>query len=122
MLSIDEINELERKNEINVKQYNSLLKQYNEVLRLAKENADSMEYCCQELEKRLEPFQDEYFRGLNEKQIAELAKKSIRLTQYNKKLENCLEEIQKVAKDNLELGIIIPCGWLEQKIDEVLND
>ena len=53
MLSIDEINELERKNEINVKQYNNLLKQYNEVLRLAKENADSMECCCQELEKRL---------------------------------------------------------------------
>lgn len=122
MLSIEEINELERKNEINVKQYNSLLKQYNEVLRLAKENADSMEYCCQELEKRLEPFQDEYFRGLNEKQIAELAKKSIRLTQYNRKLEDCLEEIRKVAKNNLELGVIIPGGWLEQKIDEVLND
>ena len=122
MLSIEEINELERKNEINVKQYNSLLKQYNEVLRLAKENADSIEYCCQELEKRLEPFQDEYFRGLNEKQIAELAKKSIKLTQYNRKLENCLEEIRKVAKDNLELGIIIPGGWLEKMIDEVLDD
>jgi septation ring formation regulator EzrA len=122
MLSIEEINELEKRNEINVKQYNSLLKQYNEVLRLAKENADSMERCCQELEKRLEPFQDDYFRGLNEKQIAELAKKSIRLTQYNRKLEDCLEEIQKVAKNNLELGVIIPGGWLEQKIDEVLND
>ena len=122
MLSIDEINELERKNEINVKQYNSLLKQYNEVLRLAKENADSMEYCCQELEKRLEPFQDDYFRGLNEKQIAELAKKSIKLTQYNRKLEDCLEEIRKVAKDNLELGIIVPGGWLEKMIDEVLDD
>ena len=122
MLSIEEINELERKNEINVKQYNNLLKQYNEVLRLAKENADSMEYCCQELEKRLEPFQDEYFRGLNEKQIAELAKKSIRLTQYNRKLEDCLEEIRQVAKNNLELGIIIPGGWLEEMIDEVLND
>ena len=121
MLSIEEINELERKNEINVKQYNSLLKQYNEVLKLAKENADSMEYCCQELEKRLEPFQDEYFRGLNEKQIAELAKKSIRLTQYNRKLEDCLEEIRKVAKNNIKTGCFISGGWLEQMIDEVLN-
>lgn len=122
MFSIEEINELERKNEINVKQYNSLLKQYNEVLKLAKENADSMEYCCQELEKRLEPFQDEYFTGLNEKQIAELAKKSIRLTQYNRKLEDCLEEIQKVAKHNFKIGCLISGGWLEQMIDEVLND
>jgi hypothetical protein len=92
------------------------------VLRLAKENADSMEYCCQELEKRLEPFQDEYFRGLNEKQIAELAKKSIRLTTYNRKLENCLEEIKKAAKNSIEVGCLISGGWLEQLIDEVLND
>lgn len=122
MLSIDEINDLQRKNEINIKQYNSLLKQYNEVLKLAKKNADSMEYCCQELEKRLEPFQDEYFTGLNEKQIAELAKKSIKLTKYNRKLKDCLEEIRKVAKHNLEIGCLISGGWLEEMIDEVLND
>jgi len=122
MLSIDEINELERKNEINIKQYNSLLKQYNKILKLAKENADANEYCLRELEKRLEPFQDDYFNGLNEKQIAELAKKSIRLTQYNRKLEYCLEEIRKTAKNSIEVGSLIPGGWLEQLIDEVLND
>ena len=54
MLSIDEVNELESTNEMIVKQYNSLLKQYNKVLKLAKENADSNEYCLQELEQKLE--------------------------------------------------------------------
>lgn len=122
MLSIDEINELERKNEINVRQYNELLKQYNTVLQSAKKNADAMDYCCKELEKRLEPFQDEYFRGLNEQQIANLAKKSMRLTKDNIQLRECLEEIRKEAKNSLKVGLMISGGWLEQKIDEVLND
>lgn len=122
MLSIEEINELERKNEINVKQYNELLKQYNTVLKIAKENADANEFCLKELEKRLEPFQDEYFIGLNERQIAELAKKSIRLTKENTQLIECLEEIRKEVKNNLKAGLMISGGWLEQKIDEVLDD
>lgn len=79
-LSIDDINKLQAENEMITKQYNSLLKQYNEVLRLAKENADAHEFCLQELERKLQPFQDEYFQGLTEEQIAELAKKSIRVT------------------------------------------
>ena len=54
MLSIEEINKLESEYEVVSKQYNSLLKQYNEVLKLAKENADSNEYCLQELELKLE--------------------------------------------------------------------
>lgn len=122
MLSIEEINELERKNEINVRQYNELLKQYNTVLKIAKENADANEFCLKELEKRLEPFQDEYFIGLNERQIAELAKKSIRLTKENTQLIECLEEIRKEVKNNLKAGLMISGGWLEQKIDEVLDD
>ena len=122
MLSIEEINELERKNEINVRQYNELLKQYNTVLKIAKENADANEFCLKELEKRLEPFQNEYFIGLNERQIAELAKKSIRLTKENTQLIECLEEIRKEVKNNLKTGLMISGGWLEQKIDEVLDD
>lgn len=43
----------------------------------------------------LEPFQDEYFKGLDTKQIAELAKKSIRLTTENRKLEAVLDEIKE---------------------------
>lgn len=52
--------------------------------------------------KALEPFNDEYFKGLDTKQIAELAKKSIRLTTENRKLENALDEIKEYclkAKD-----------------------
>ena len=60
MLSIDEINQLKAENEMIVKQYNSLLKQYNEVLRLAKENADSYEYCLRELEEENEKLKKEY--------------------------------------------------------------
>lgn len=122
MLSIEEMNELERKNEINVRQYNELLKQYNTVLKIAKENADANEFCLQELEKRLEPFQDEYFIGLNERQIAELAKKSMRLTKENIQMRECLEAIREEAKNNLKAGLMISGGWLEQKIDEVLDD
>lgn len=46
----------------------------------------------------LEPFEDEYFKGLNTKQIAELAKKSIRLTTENRKLEAALDEIEEITK------------------------
>lgn len=42
--------------------------------------------------ERLAPFEDEYFKGLDTKQIAELAKKSIRLTTENRKLECALDE------------------------------
>lgn len=122
MLSIEEINELQKKNEINVRQYNELLKQYNIVLKLAKKNSDANEFCLKELEKRLEPFQDEYFTGLNEQQIAELAKKSMRLTKENIQMRECLEAIREEAKNSLKVGLMISGGWLEQKIDEVLDD
>ena len=59
MLSIDEINKLQQENELITKQYNSLLKKYNEVLRLAKENADSYEYCLRELEEENERLKKE---------------------------------------------------------------
>lgn len=72
MFSIDEINKLEQdldeahlKNkelqnllEITTKQYNSLLKRYNEILQLAKENANANEYCIQELEKENEKLKE----------------------------------------------------------------
>jgi cysteinyl-tRNA synthetase len=120
MLSIDEINKLEKEYDIVTKQYNSLLKQYNEVLRLAKENADSNEYCLQELERRLAPFQDDYFKGLTEEQIAELAKKSIRITKDNCELTHVLEDIRDLVRghkvaDEVRLKSILHC------IDKVLK-
>lgn len=69
MLSIEEINELERKNEINVRQYNELLKQYNTVLKIAKENADAMDYCCNELEKKFEKIRIKCKEDTNNKYI-----------------------------------------------------
>lgn len=58
MFSIEEINKLEKEYDMLFKQYNVLLKKYNEVIRLAKENADSNEYCLQELEKKVERLTD----------------------------------------------------------------
>lgn len=122
MLNIDEIKNLQEENKELKSKLKRLQRQYKNVLDLAKKNADANEYCLQELEKRLEPFRDEYFIGLNEQQIAELAKKSIRLTKENIQLRGHLEEIREEAKSSLQVGLMISGGWLEQKIDEVLDD
>ena len=75
-----------------------MTKNYNckdcEIVRLAKVSADAYEYCLQGLEKELEPFQDDYFQGLTKKDIAELAKKSIRLTKENCELRERLENVK----------------------------
>ena len=113
MLSIDEINDLEKMYPTAIKQYNSLLKQYNEVLKLAKENADANEYCLQSLEVKIENLSRE--NGKLKEEILNIRGQNI---QY----ELVLKEIRQVAKNNLELKIVIPGGWLEQKIDEVLKD
>lgn len=42
-------------------------------------------------------FNDEYFKGLDKQTVIELAKKSIRVTTYNRELEHALEEIKKIA-------------------------
>lgn len=56
--SVDDINKLKLENVLISKQYNSLLRQYNKVLKAAVENADSNEYCIQELEKKFEKVLD----------------------------------------------------------------
>lgn len=45
-------------------------------------------------QKIIEPFLDDYFRGLQPSDIAELAKKSIRLTEENRRLEEENENLQ----------------------------
>lgn len=71
------------------------------------------QYCesCLELQKKLEakeqelePFKDDYFKNLDIKNIAELAKKSIRLTTENRKLEDALDKIEqyRIAEINDE--------------------
>lgn len=61
-------------------------------------------------EKALEPFNDEYFKNMDTKTIAELAKKSIRLTTENRKLE---EECEK-QKERLE--------YYYEKTNQLLDD
>lgn len=46
--------------------------------------------------QELKPFKDPYFKGLDNQIIAGLAKKSIRLSTENRKLENALDEISKI--------------------------
>lgn len=54
--------------------------------------------------------------------INNLQARNEELIRENERLKITLKEIKEIAKNNLELGIIIPGGWLEQKIDEVLNE
>lgn len=80
------------------------------VLDLAKRNSDSFEQVLQMDEKRfeemsaeiaslkqkLEPFNDSYFVGLQTTDIAELAKKSLRLSGAERKceyLQDCIDEL-----------------------------
>lgn len=56
-------------------------------------------------QKLIEPFLDGYFRGLSPLDIAELAKKSIRLTEENRRLEEALDEIEVIANEGCDL----PC-------------
>lgn len=53
------------------------------------------------------PFDDPYFKGLTHQNIAELAKKSIRLTAENSQLTHKLEELSSKVDDCLG----IDCAW-----------
>ena len=65
-------------------------------------------------DEQLEPFNDGYFEHLDTKIIAGLAKKSIRLTTENRKLENALDEIEKYINTQLdELAV--------NKIKDIIN-
>lgn len=50
-------------------------------------------------QKLIDPLLDPYFRGLSSLDIAELAKKSIRLTAENRRLEEALEEIEEIVNE-----------------------
>lgn len=65
---------------------------------------------------------DNYFNGLNLEQILELAKKSIRITTYNRELENKIELLDEKINALLENCKMFQ-GENEEyiKIDEVLS-
>ena len=64
--------------------------------------------------RELQPFNDNYFKDLDTKTIAELAKKSIRLTTENRKLENALDEIEEYINTQLEELAV-------KKIKDIIN-
>lgn len=60
---------------------------------------DKFKKITEELEaakNNLKPFEDDYFKGLTHAEIAELAKKSFRLTEENSKLTEKIERIEKI--------------------------
>lgn len=68
--------------------------------------------------KVLAPFQDEYFKGLDTTAIAELAKKSIRLTTENRKLETALDEIEEMLQVIVKSNKVYP---LQSNLYKILN-
>ena len=85
---------------------------------------ENQKFCYQieEQTKQLEPFKDEYFKGLDNVVIAQLAKKSIRITVENSKLEQTLTEIKEIAEDaKTKVFVDMEEFWKQilQKISEV---
>lgn len=54
-------------------------------------------------EEEIKPFLDPYFKGLDFKTIAELAKKSTRITAYNKELEDKIEAYELESQEAKEI-------------------
>ena len=93
---------------------------------------ENQKFCYQieEQTKQLEPFKDEYFKGLDNVAIAKLAKKSIRITAENSKLEQTLTEIKEICNsvENIEninslydaklSGMYLQANKILQKISE----
>lgn len=75
---------------------------------------EMLELLNKQLEHQIKPFQDEYFKGLDNVAIAELAKKSIRITAENCKLEDILIKIKEIClKQNLKTDLTA-CEILEK--------
>lgn len=88
------------------KQFKRLEQENEELKQTIKDLTQSLDDCNiqrTQLKARLTPLEDSYFNGLSSIEIAELAKKSIRITTYNRKLETALEEIQNIITENAEL-------------------
>ena len=97
---------------------------------------ENQKFCYQieEQTKQLEPFKDEYFKGLDNVAIAKLAKKSIRITAENSKLEQTLIEIKEICNsvENIEninslydaklSGMYLQANKILQKISEVEDE
>ena len=81
---------------------------------------ENQKFCYQieEQTKQLEPFKDEYFKGLDNVAIAKLAKKSIRITAENSKLEQTIAKIKEIAEEHNYLDYNECLDDILQKISE----
>ena len=107
------------------KAWDELNKKYTEVLKLAKENADSNEYCLQELEKENEELkkQIESQKGL----ITVGGKQQYEMTIAYDKCKTTLEEIREIAMgimdDDIDEGsAYYDADQIINKINEVLDE
>lgn len=81
-----------------------------ELLKFKLDNKERMQNaeCCEcergaiqkliDMNLKIQPFEDEYFKGLTYEQIAELAKKSIRITTENRELEGKLDGLEELLR------------------------
>lgn len=70
----------------------------------------------------MKPFKDPSFKGLDNQIIAGLAKKSIRLSTENRKLENALDEIKEYLKSkDTSRTSLFNISVIEQEILNIIN-
>lgn len=98
------------------KAWDELNKKYYEVLKLAKENADSNEYCLQELEKENKELKEEkLYRGID-RQFVEDA--NDRLYFEAEKYRKALDTIQRMILSAWEQGKYLDGGLYNDLINE----
>ena len=113
-----------------IKSYQILLDSKDKEIELLKHKLDNIDRlynvrCCEcergaiqdlsDMHIKIMPFEDEYFKDLDFKAIAELAKKSIRITAQNSDLEYKLEQLIKEAEFKLEA---LPQGYFISYFEE----
>ena len=112
--------ELKTRNKLTIEAHSQITKKYleqgKELQQMAMENDDL---------KQL--FNDEYFKGLDKQTVIELAKKSIRVTAYNRELEHALEDIKKLTviginASQCNCGLRALADDILQIISEVKNE
>lgn len=92
----------------------------NKVMNMRLEQHESI---INRYKQALAPFEDEYFKDLDTKTIAELAKKSIRLTTKNRKLEDAFDEIEHKVNESIycRKSRIIQSAYLDEKVLAIIN-
>lgn len=95
-------------NKLSIKDYKAIVENQKKEIDYLKHTIENFEFvqrgkcceCCEDAVQDLSdlmikcmPFEDEYFKGLSYEMIADLAKKSLRLTSENSDLRNKLEDI-----------------------------